>query len=158
MQPYHRLLDTIEPKVSFGYATIRIFRASELGPKQVGYSMTPTGQSLIGENDGDWLKSWVVIGYEDACGDPIFIDTSHVEFPVYTAVHGEGRWEANRISDSLGGFAHALSAIAKVAKGREHPVALENKPLSQHEKDATLATIQQHNSSAGLSFWQNLLS
>jgi hypothetical protein len=158
MPPYGQFLDAIAPKVSLGYTTIRIFRASELGPQQVGYSITPTGQSLIGENDGDWLKSWLVIGYEDCCGDPIFIDTSQEEFPVYTAIHGEGPWEANRIADTLVGFAHALSTIANVAKGREYPVALENNPLNQHEKEATLAAIQQHNPSADLSFWQNLLS
>lgn len=113
---------------------------------------------MIGENDGDWLKSWLVIGYEDYCGDPIFIDTSQEGFPVYIAIHGEGPWEANRIADTLAGFAHALSTIANVAKGRECPVALENNPLKQFEREATLSVIQQHNPNANLSFWDNLLS
>jgi hypothetical protein len=157
MQSCDQLLEAIQPEVSFGYTTIRIFRASELEPQQVGYSITPTGQSLTGDEDGDWRKNWLVIGYEDLCGDPIFIDTSQEEFPVYTAIHGEGPWEPNRIADSLVGLGRALSAIADVAKGREHPVGLENNPLTQQEKQAALAAIQRYNPNADLSFWENLL-
>jgi hypothetical protein len=158
MQPYAQLLDAIIPKVSFGYTTIRIFRSAELGPQQVGYSVTPTGQSLAAEKEGDWLNSWLVIGYEDCCGDPIFIDTSQEGFPVYTAMHGEGPWEANRIADSLAGLGSAISAIANISKGREQPVALGNNPLNQPEKETTLASIKQHNPNADLSFWETLLS
>ena len=46
MEPYESVLQAIRPEVSF---TIRIFRASQLGPLQVGYSISPTGKSLAGD-------------------------------------------------------------------------------------------------------------
>jgi len=157
MQPYEEILGAIKPEVSFGYTTIRIFPISELAAEQVGYSITAIGQSLTGEKDGEWLKSWLVIGFEDLGGDPIFIDTSQEDFPVYTAIHGESRWDAKRIADSLNGLMYALSAIADVAKGREYPVALENNPLKQSEREAALAVIRQHNPTTNLDFWKDLL-
>ena len=113
---------------------------------------------MVGEKEGEWLKNWLVIGYEDCCGDPIFIDTAHQGFPVYSAMHGEGSWEAIRIADSLEGLGHALSAVVDVSKGRENPVALENNLLNQHEKELTLATIKRYNPNADLDFWETMLS
>jgi hypothetical protein len=158
MKPFEEILDTIRREVSFGYTTIHIFRASELETQQVGYSVSPTGDLLTTDHGGGWLKSWIVIGNEDLCGDPIFIDSSQADFPVYTAMHGEGRWEAEQIAASLVGFGHALTAIAGIAEGRKYPVALENKPLTQPERAAALAEIQRHNPNVDLSFWQGLLT
>ena len=157
MQPYEEILDAMQRDVSFGSTTIHIFRAAELGAQQVGYSVTATGESLIGEKDGDWLKTWLVIGYEDLCGDPIFINTLEVAFPVYTAAHGEGRWDAVQIADSLLGFGSALSAIVRAAKGRKHPLALENNPLKPLDRETTLADIREHNPSVNLGFWEAVL-
>jgi hypothetical protein len=92
------------------------------------------------------------------CGDPIFIDTSEEGFPVYTAIHGEGRWDAKQIAVSLEGFGRALSPVADIAKGREYPVALENNPLTQFEKESTLAAIRRDNPGVDLEFWEILLS
>jgi hypothetical protein len=82
------------------------------------------GQSLIGDKKGDWRGHWVIIGYAEQCGDPIFIDKSAANFPVYTAVHGEGSWSPEQIAASLDGFSKALSTVARIARGRESPVAL----------------------------------
>jgi hypothetical protein len=82
MERYEEFLEAIRPEVPFGVTTIRIFRAPELVLLQVGYSISPTGESLTGEKDGDWLQKCVLIRHEDACGDPIFIDTSQRGFPV----------------------------------------------------------------------------
>lgn len=35
---------------------------------------------------------------EDQTGDPIFIDAADDQFPVYTAMHGEGDWESDKIT------------------------------------------------------------
>jgi hypothetical protein len=158
MQIYEKALEGIRSRVSFGYNTIRVYQASELKSLQVGYSISPTGDSLTGDRDGDWLRKWVVIGYEEGLGDPIFIDTTEEAFPVYTAIHGEGRWDAKRIAVSLEAFGRALSAVADVAKNRESPVALENDPLTQSEKETTLAAIRRDNPGVKLEFWETLLS
>jgi hypothetical protein len=158
MEPYDTILNAIRPKVSFGCATIHVYRPSELKVGQVGYSISPTGESLVGDKDGDWRSTWLVIGYDETCGDPIFIDRSKEEYPVYTAMIGKGRWDAVPIAVSLQAFGRALSAIAAVAEGRENPVALEQTPLPESEKDRVLAAIRQHNPQIGLDFWQILLT
>jgi hypothetical protein len=157
MKAYEEILTSIPTEVSFGYATIQMYRPSELEQYQVGYSVNPAGVSLIGGNNGDWHKEWLVIGHEGRCGDPLFIDVSQDGYPVYTAMHGEGRWDPVSIADSLHDFGHALSAIADIAKGREHPVALKANPLKKEEKEATLATIRRHNPTADLDFWNIFL-
>ncbi|MGQ7887485.1 hypothetical protein [Paenibacillus sp. WC2504] len=61
-------------EVSVGYRTVTLFSSDELEKAQIGYCIDTNGQSLTGNGDGDWLQSWLVIGYEDETGDPIFID------------------------------------------------------------------------------------
>jgi hypothetical protein len=123
--------------VSLGYTTIYVCRPNELEQHQVGYSLDPDSKSLTGENEGDWLKSWLVIGHEDLTGDPFFIETCRPHYPVYTAVHGEGQWDPVMVADSLQGFRQALSAVAKIAAGRQYPLALEANPLTQQEREDT---------------------
>jgi len=158
MESYEAVLNSIKAEVSFGNTTIHVYHPSKLSSGQIGYSISPAGEFLVGDKDGDWRKTWLVIGYDETCGDPIFIDTSEEGYPVYTAIVGKGRWDPQRIAVSLVGFAHGLSAIAAVAQSREHPVALEQNPLTQSEKDNALATIYQHNPNMDVSFWENILS
>ena len=142
MEPYETVLNVIRPKVSFGSATIRVYRPLELKSGQVGYFTSASGESFIGDTDGDWRNTWFVIGYDETSGDPIFIDKSKEGYPVYTAMIGMGRWDPMPIAVSLEAFGQALSAVATVAKGRENPVALEQNPLSEAERDRALAAIQ----------------
>ncbi|HWZ43515.1 MAG TPA: hypothetical protein VNW97_08550 [Candidatus Saccharimonadales bacterium] len=152
------MLDSIRPDTSFGCCKLRIYRSPELESAQNGYSIGTNGESLTGDEDGDWSRNWVVIGYDDTSGDPLFIDTSEEGYPVYTAMIGQGRWDRQRIAVSLTGFSHALSAIAAVAEGREHPVTLEQNPLTQSEGDNVLASIRQQNPNMDVRFWETLLS
>src|SRR5215468_9730344 len=78
--------------VSLGYRSVILLSHAELQEGQVGYSVDPQGRALTGDEPGDWRESWLVIGYEDQCGDPIFIDVVAPKFPVYTAPHGMGDW------------------------------------------------------------------
>jgi hypothetical protein len=158
MEPYAHIVNSIRPKTSFGCTTIHVYRLPELESGQVGYSISPDGEPLTGDKDGDWRSTWLVIGYDDTSGDPLFIDTSEAGYPVYTAMNGQGRWDSERIAISLPAFAYALSAVAAVAKGREHPVALEQNPLTQSEKDIVLASIRQQNPNMDVRFWETLLS
>jgi hypothetical protein len=158
MGAYELILNSITPEVSFGYTTIHIYRPQELEAGQLGYSVSPTGESLVGAEAGSWKESWLVIGYDETCGDPIFIDRSEDGYPVYTAMPGQGQWTPQCIGVSLNSFAVALSALAVVAQRREYPVALERNPLTPSEKHRVLATIGQHNPNMDLHFWETLLS
>jgi len=156
MESYEKMLESIPSEVSLGYGTIRLYRAPEIQALQIGYSVSPTGEPLTGDRQGDWSTEWIVIGNEELNGDPIFIDTSKEGFPVYTAIHGEGEWNAKQIAVSLEGFGHALSIVADVARGRERPIALENNPLTQSEKEITLTSIRRYNPDIELEFWEIL--
>jgi hypothetical protein len=158
MKPYDKILESIRAETSFGFSTIRVYRPSELWKQQVGYSVGPAGEKLTGENDGDWLPAWTVIGHEGACGDPIFIDASADGFPVYTATHGEGRWDEVQIAVSLAGFGLALSAVADIAQRRENPASLEKKPLAESQNEKTLAAIRRHNPGIDMEFWEIQIS
>lgn len=152
-----RRLAPIKP-VSFGYTGIHIYQPEELEDAQVGYSIGLNGESLIDGAPGNWHKAWTVIGCEDLCGDPIFVDVSVEGHPVYTAMHGEGDWTPILIADSLEGFAKALEFIAAIATNRATPVELEKNPLSMPERKEALDKIQKNNPTADISFWQEFLS
>jgi|SRR5215468_12544258 len=158
MQSYEVILTRTKPQVSFGYTKIHVYQPSELESGQVGYSISPNGVRLTGDDDGDWRESWLVIGYDETCGDPIFIDTSKNGYPVYTAIMGMGRWDPRPVAVSLEAFAHSLSAVAAVAHGRENPVLLEQNPLTESDKKALLATIQICNLGMDVSYWEAILS
>src|SRR5215204_1529845 len=109
---YKELLSTLAiPTVSLGYFAIHIYDVDELEEAQIGYSVDPSGSSLIDENSGSWQRNWVVIGYEDGSGDPIFTDSEADGFPVYTAMHGTGAWEPSLIATGLRNFATAMREI-----------------------------------------------
>ena len=153
MLDYEQYLMQLPAEVAFGYSSVSICRPSELRERQVGFSIHPDGTNLCGDGDGDWLRNWLVIGFEGECGDPIFIDKAAPGYPVYTVGHGEGRWDLKPIAVSLDGLRAALAAVTKAAEGRETPVALEQRPISAEERDAILAQIQQHNPGIDLFFW-----
>jgi hypothetical protein len=158
MELYEKILEGIIPEVSFGYRTVHVFRPSELKSGQLGYSVGPNGESLTGNMKGDWLPHWIVIGREDLCGDPLFIDSSSERFPVFTAMHGKGEWDAKQIADSLQGFWRALLVVAALSKNRENPTSLEKNPLTQFEKDAALTAIGRENAGGDIEFWEIWLS
>ena len=157
MPNYDVELNRLPEEVSLGITTIRIARAGNLARLQVGYAMDPQGRPLTGEAEGDWRPNWVVIGHDDTCGDPIFIDTSQDGFPVYTAMHSQGFWRPSRIASTIQGLGYALRAILEASHGRENPVALESNPLRQDERMKVLSQIRQHNPDVGLEFWTALL-
>ena len=110
---------------------------------------------MIDENDeGSWKKEWLVIGYEDLCGDAIFIDTASEGYPVYTAVHGEGAWRPKPIATTLNGFAQAMKDVSTIVRGRETPVELETNPIGAEEKADFIAKLQRENPDIDLEFWE----
>ncbi|MBG9472903.1 SMI1/KNR4 family protein [Priestia megaterium] len=82
-----------------------IYLKSEFLDGQLGYREDLEANPLIGNQEGDWQESWFVIGYdEEIGGDPLFIDIANVDYPVFTAEHGMGEWDALEMYDSLKEF------------------------------------------------------
>ena len=130
IQPYLELRNKLLiDSVSFGHTTVTLFMANELKDAQVGYRVSDSGEPFTGEEEGDWKDSWLVIGYEDLCGDPIFVDFATPEFPVFTAAHGEGDWSPEMIASSFQGFTQALQEVKRLSEGRNNPVKLEHNPV-----------------------------
>lgn len=81
--------------------TIELFNSEEIEERQLGYSFDEEGQSLAGNEEGDWKDGWIVIGIDSYLGDPIFVDSNDENCPVYTAMHGEGEWEKECIAERI---------------------------------------------------------
>jgi hypothetical protein len=145
-------------QVSLGYTTVAIFSESELAEAQIGYSVTDSGETIPGEKKGDWKNSWLVIGSEDLCGDPIFVDLNVPEFPVFTAAHGEDQWTPVMIATSFVGFVKALEEIERISDGRQNPVQLQRNPLLDAERERILRRIAEFNPTASLEFWESWFS
>ncbi len=143
--------------VSFGSMSVQIHPLDEIQDAQLGYSVDPGGNSLVSDEEGSWKQNWLVIGYEDLCGDPIFIDTEAEGCSVYTAMNGTGSWNPILIASRIESFAEALDIISVLSQGRENPVELESNPLPSGERDKALKEIQRKNPNADMSFWQNWL-
>ena len=143
--------------VSFGSMSVQIHEPDEIQEAQLGYSVDPDSNSLVTDEEGSWKQNWLVIGYEDLCGDPIFVDTSVEGCPVYTAMHGTGSWNPILIASSIESFAKALEIISMRGKGRENPVELESNPLPSGERADALREIQRENPNADMGFWQDWL-
>lgn len=89
--------------------SIHLFSSEEFEEGQLGYSVDEEGNSLTGNNEGDWKETWFVIGYDEDLGDPIFVDIEDKNYPVMTAMHGEGDWEPEVMFSSLNEFLENVS-------------------------------------------------
>lgn len=145
-------------EISLGYSGITLYASDDLHEAQLGYSRLPDGTSLTGQDPGDWREEWVVIGNEQTCGDPIFVDTSGKLLPVFTAMHGVGSWDPRMVAESYEGFLRIIERFSKVAIGREHPVALEAKPMTRVEFDEFMAFASVHSGADDNTFWGLLVS
>jgi len=136
--------------VSIGYASIHLSRIGELQAAQQGYSIIPES------DETDWRDEWTVIGYEGLCGDPIFIDTSHSEYQVYTAAHGMGEWSPQPIAATFRHFIEILQQLQALARGRATPTEIEQHPVSKEERESFLAFVRRGSPNADLTFWQTI--
>lgn len=150
-------LEDFPHEVSFGITRFIIVRPDEIQAMQLGYSIDSQGRSLAGRENGDWRPDWVVIGEDCALGDPIFIDSAHQGNAVYKAAHGQGRWDQIPVASSLRNFRMALQALSALARGREHPVALESNPITLDERQSFLSLIRDQNGDVVAGFWSDLL-
>jgi hypothetical protein len=86
------------------------------------------------------------------------MDTSEPALPIYTAMHGEGHWNAERISVSLDAFLESLAEFSRLSAGRTCPVDLEKNPLDDQSRTAFLMQVSSLNKrQLSTSFWSALL-
>ena len=145
-------------EVSYGCGGIKMFSAFDLGDGQVGYSVAPDGSSLCSGGTGAWHSNWVVIGYEMACGDPLFIDIDAPSLPVFTALHGEGAWEPIQVAASIEAFGKCIEEFSRISAGRRNPVEREANPIGSDERTVFLHRIAELNrTTSAPEFWDVLL-
>ena len=133
------------PRFRFGVGGVTLFPPSAVGAEQRGYC------------GDDWMSSWLVIGKEDTCGDPIFVETTKVGLPVFTAKLGMGQWRPLRVADSLAQFLDALWFMAPYQLGREHPAGLAANPLTPDEVGRLEEGLGRILQDANLTAWREWL-
>ncbi len=144
-------------RVSLGYMEVYLYDIEELEEVQLPYQLDPEGKLRASHEPGAWQVNWLVVGMEDLCGDPLFIDTSDDRFPVFSAASGEVEWEAVQIADSWDGFAYALQLVQVLSIGRENPERFEKNPIPPNVYIQHLDEIATHNPQADMTFWENWL-
>ena len=149
----HEALD----EVCFGYRCVTLVDEGALPEAQIGYAISPQGEDLTGTSPAAWRAEWLVVGTDDEVGDPIFVDTSAEDWPVFTAAHGAGEWEPERIADSFLDFLEALRIVSDLATGRSNPMALEQNPLPARQRERALREIRMRNPGSELGYWEGWL-
>lgn len=82
---------------------VTLVSPADLDSAQVGYATDVQGRDLT-SGEGAWQPDWLVIGTDHFLGDPYFVDLSQPDMPVFTAVHGAGKWDPQPVADSLRAF------------------------------------------------------
>jgi hypothetical protein len=59
-----------------------------------------TGEDLT-VGDGGWVRSWVVIGWDEDLGHPLFVDIANPTSPVFPSAHGTGEWRPHRVARNV---------------------------------------------------------
>lgn len=139
--------------VAIGYWGIELVPSDRLPAAQLGYGILPKG---VERDTSGWKKSWLVIGRETLCGDPVFIETKEPVLPVYTAAHGTGFWEPQLIAPSSIAFFELIAQLTELANGRENPVALEKNPIPQKELQRFRKVLSAYFGRRIPEFWNSL--
>lgn len=101
---------------------VRLLPAEKLVEGQAGYAVGEDGTSLVTGKEGDWKKSWVVIGVSTLFGDPYFLDVSKLDAegdcPVYAGQKTEkGTWKTTLAASSFASFVNILALGMDLAAG-----------------------------------------
>jgi hypothetical protein len=139
--------------ITLGYNEVNFFSPETLQKEQVGYSIDPSGRTLVTGRAGDWKAEWLVIG-RDPLGEPMIVDTASEELAVLSALHGEGVWTPFVIADSMESFGDVIAVLEGVSYGRSTPVDMEKNPIGKRERQFALEQIAGQNPHAELAYWE----
>lgn len=135
-------------KLAFGKGCIYFYDSGEMLQAQKGFSEDENGKSLITNSIGSWDKTWLVIGKENICDDPIFVDTYSEQLPVFTAIREHNNWEPVEIAPSLSSLQKIIAEIRKI-NGDDQECG--NHSETAPEKQRHMEIISREN--AGLDNW-----
>lgn len=143
-------------EVYFGSNGFSITDEAEIKDLQLGYSIQPDGSDLTGSGEGDWQKGWIVIGSDTEVGDPFFVDTSEPSNPVYTAMHGMGKWSPELVCNSLTSFIEVLSYLNSISEQDFARIDPDDNTITDPEE---LSTIEKKlcDISGEKYYWQNFI-
>ena len=133
---------------TFGVVDLLLFSNDNSVKYQTGFSVDREGNPLFGFDEGDWQEGWYVLGIDQSCVDPIFIDLNDPDLPIYTAMTGMGDWEEKLISENYESFLNALSLVAGLKKRYG---SSDNVP--DEEAQAFMLEIQRTVGEADLYYW-----
>ena len=142
--------------ISIGFEEINLVDFENFQNFQIGYSIDFKGQSLIGNDLGDWKKGWVVIA-EDSLGDPIFINIDDENYPVFTAQHGKEKWTEIKISDTFENFLNILKDLRELSIDRDNPAKIEENPITETEYHRFISNVKNKNPNTEIGFWEVFL-
>ena len=113
--------DPIKLEAATPIERVRLFPSTELESEQRGFALNEDGTVRANGKDGEWRKSWIVIGRSSMLGDPYFLDVAKLDAegdcPVLTAMSGAGRWEPRLCGSTFAQFLRILAAGMEVAQG-----------------------------------------
>ena len=132
----------ISPRVvSIGCGEIYLYDKDEIADAQIGYRVYPDGRKIE-----DWLgDEYFVVGNDSTCGDPIFINVSEKDFPVYYMFHDD--WDSvMKVADSLEQYEQILKAL----KGVDYTDSASYTKAGK--------AIEEINSKAYKLYWEDIIS
>ncbi len=146
----------LEHEIMKDFVDFEIFSFDELDEYQIGYSIDLNGNSLVTDEADTWDDSWVVIGYETLCGDPIIIELNEAGYPVSRLMHGMGSWNNGTfLADSIKSFLSILKDIRCFLTEKQ---MLQGKKMIQHKELKVLVnSMIEKNKTADFEIWESLL-
>ena len=94
--------------IEIGLSIIHLFNEEEFDDAQIGYRCNKNGEKIT-----DWVgDNFYVIGHDSCCGDPILVDTSDNNLPIYSLFHDD--WtQLDKIANSFKEYIDILKMIEK---------------------------------------------
>lgn len=134
----------------------QLFDLDQLEKGQIGYRIDSEGNTLVSNEEGSWEETWVVIGYETLCGDPIVVDLGEEGYPVFLLMHGMGSWEGgSSLAESIILFYHAVNDIYKFIT--ENGLLEGNSPIHRNNLKLLIDKLLEENEYVDFCTWEALL-
>jgi hypothetical protein len=133
---------------SFGVVSLLMFSNESSIKNQTGFSIDRDGNPIFGFDEGDWQEGWYVIGIDQNCFDPIFIDLNDPDLPIYKASASMGSWEENLICENYQSFLKSLKLVENLKTKYQ---SCETVP--DEEVQSFMANIKNNIGDGNLYFW-----